>query len=754
MSIHDREIAQVPGAMPAYEPDALNAVDLLDADTAREDESALAELPDEFDLSNLLAVRNLPGKDFSTPFELCLRPFLEELGWTGDERHLIEAMPHLEAVDDIDTFRAVMGRLGFTTSTHYMKLIDLVSDRLPAIVLLEQNHPVVLLSVNEDGKASIFDGLSCEFLEIQLGREVRLCAFAEPYESDLAAVQASKRPWFSVALDHLRRPIASIFGLTFLANILALATPIYVMNVYNSVIGSKSAPTLVFFFLAVLCTLGFEVYVKRARGRLLGFVGARLGSNLMNAGLSQILHLRISMIESASVGSQILRLKQFDAIHGFFTGAIATALLDLPFVVLFFLTIAIISPSLAIVPVGLAVIYAVLAIAMLPTSRAGVNAFNAANARSQEFLTDAITRRTSLRQLRVERHWRKRFVPISRNLSVKRARMHFLDAMLGTIAQSAMMLAGIATLMIGASLVMSGDLSIGALIAVMMLVWRILAPMQTVFVSLNGIGQFLESIKQVNALMKIPREHPVQARRSIQRKFEGRITFSGVGFRYSPQQEPVFRGLNLDIKPGQLVGISSATATGRSTMLKLVLGLYTPQAGAVLLDGLNMQQLDPHEVRSAIGYCPIEPVFFYGSVAQNLRLVCPTATDEDIIEALEDTGIELSGPFFPEGVHTRLTNQTIAAMPVGYLQALSLARVYCKNASINLLNDPAAQLDERGDRALVRKLELMKGRVTTVIITNRAHHLALCDRIITLHGGVIVADRTPEEAGVLEQAEE
>ena len=741
MRVADQRTASPDVMRPAYESQLVNFVSFTETEVKDQPEETIVS--SEFDLAGLMSIRSSGATNFSTPFELCLRPFLEELGWTGEERHLIEAMPHLEPVDDIETFRAVIGRLGFQTDTHTMALRHLVSDRLPAVVLLERDHPVVLLSVNKRGEGTIFDGQTCEFQELNLDRTVHVCCFAEPIDSQAEQARSGRSTWFSLALDSVRQPVGVIFALTFLANVLALATPIYVMNVYNSVIGTKALDTLVFFFASVALLLSFEIYVKRARGRLLAFVGARISSSLMNAGLSKILSLPISMIESASVGSQILRLKQFDGIHSFFTGPIATAFLDLPFVLLFFVAIAIISPSLAIVPVGLALTYVVLACIVLPTIRRGVNAYNSANTKNQEFLTDAISKRTSIRQLRAERHWRKRYVSISRDLSARRSRMQFFDGLLGSLAQSTMMLAGIATLMIGALLVISEELSIGALIAVMMFVWRVLAPLQTVFVSLNGIGQFIESIRQVNALMRIPPEYPVQARRSVLRKFEGRISLVGVGFRYGPQDEPVFRGLNLEIEPGQLVGISSATASGKSTILKLILGLYKPQAGAVLLDGLNLQQLDPHEVRAGIGYCPIEPVFFYGSIAQNLRLVCPTASDEEIEIALLDAGLDIASPLFPQGIETRLTNQTLSTMPVGCLQSLSLARVYCKQASINLLNDPAAQLDEVGDRALVRKLLSLKGKATTVLVTNRPHHLNLCDRVITLHNGVVAGDRAP-----------
>lgn len=701
-------------------------------------------------LAQVFALSGLPGVEFRTPFEYCLRPFLDALGSTGDPRHVVEAIPHQEPIENLDTMRAVISRLGFTTKVHRISLRDITQDRLPALVMLEPDRPAVLLSKTSDDRFLVFDGKLRDFSEVETDKQPRLFCFAEAAHAAQNASADRKRSWISDTLYFVRKPLALVCVLTFIANFLGLATPIYVMNVYNTVIPTNGIDTLAFFVLGLGIVMALEIVLKRRRGRLIAFVGARVSAGLMNAGFMRLLNLPISMIESAPISSQILRLRQFERLHGFFTGAIATALLDLPFVILFFIAIAFISPILAVIPIVLSIAFGAIAILSLPATQRRVSDLNTATASSQDFLTDAVTKRVSIQQLCVEDEWCRRYTGLSRDLSARRLRVQFSDAALGVIAQMLVMTSGIATLMVGATLVMDEVLSVGGLIAVMMFIWRVLSPVQTVFMNLNRLSQFAESLKQFQGLMRIPIEFPAGLNGSIIRKFEGRISFGGVAFRYGPQDEPVFRGLNLDIQAGQMVSIVSSNASGKSTVLKLILGLYKPQAGSVFLDGLNLQQINPKEVRASIAYVPIKPVFFYGTIAQNMRLACPTASDADLKRALEEAGVDLSDPMFPEGLETRLTNHKLSVMPNGTLQCLSLARAYCKEAKIYLFNDPSSHLDKNGDRALARKLASLKGKATIVLVTNRANHLSLCDRILTLQNGVLADDRapTPDDAGL------
>lgn len=709
-----------------------------------EDIEALLSEFDEESFSTVFTESGVPGFEFKTPFEICLRPYLEALGWEGEDWEIVEALPYKKPIEDLDSFRAVISRLGFATNVYRIRLDQIDIDHLPAIALLN-TVPVILLSNDQIGKALLFDPEKFDFREVDLDETSVVCCIAELADRHAQALQLKKVSWFTSAMLNLKAPLRTVLGLTLAANLLALATPIYVMTVYDMVIGSKNAETLVFLFGAVMLIVSYEIFLKHKRGKLLAYVGARLSAGVMTAGFSHLLNLPVRMIEAAPIGTQVTRLKQFEGIHAIFTGPIASALLDLPFVLLFFVAIAVISPSLALVPVALAAVFAVVALIAVPGARKRNAEMSAAVAASNSFLTDAFSKRSSVQELRVERDWQRRFIRISRHLTLTRYRVQLYDSILGVVAQSMMMIAGAATLLIGASLAMAGSLSMGALIAIMMLIWRVLSPIQVIFTNLNRASQLAESAKQINVLMQIPTENEKAQVSTLHRRFAGRVSFANVSFRYSAQQEPVFRGLNLDVPVGQFVCVSGDSSGGKSTLLKLILGLYQPQAGAIFLDGLNLQQLNPAEVRASIAYVPLEPRLFHGTIAQNMRLGAPTATDEDIEQALADAGLVMPSPTFSAGAETRLTAEVLSTLPIGVLQRLSIARAYCRRSRIYLLNDPAANLDRAGAADLERQLAKLKGTATIILISNRASHQQICDRVIKISSGTITDDYMPAD---------
>ncbi len=604
---------------------------------------------DQAEVLARLSVNTLPGLSEQTPFQACIRPLIEALGWTGAERNLIEAHPHLEPIAGLEQLRTVLMRLGYETRIHRTPISQIDPDALPIVALLSPDRPVVLIEEIGNGDILAFDGAAQDFVEISRSGKPVECCLVKPRPQTTGAAK-SKPSWFSDAMHNMRWPIGALFAMTFFANVLALATPLYVMQVYNVVINARALDTLAFMSLGIVLILGLELYLRRARGDLIAYIGTRISTTLMNNGFERVLGLPIRMIETAPINVQVMRLKQFEGIYGFFSGSMATAALDLPFVLMFFAAIALLSPVLAVVPIGLMLVFAILGVISLPISRRNIQMSSTTHSARQSFLIDAITNRTSIAQLRAEQLWRKRFIAQSRPHALALFRMQFFETMLGNVAQMLVMVAGIATLLIGAQLVIAGDLSMGGLIAVMMLVWRVLSPVQTIFLSLNRINQLIDSIRQVNHLMRIPLERPQSVSRSVFRPFQGHIVFDGIAFRYGPNDAPVFRGLTFEIKPGEIVGVSSATASGRSTLLKLILGLYRPQSGTILLDGLNLAQHDPHELRASIGNAPLEPVFFYGTLAQNMRLSAPVATDQELTQALEDAGISMPSDAFPEGL--------------------------------------------------------------------------------------------------------
>ncbi len=683
------------------------------------------------------------NKSKSTAYSLCLRSLLVELKWPGEERHIEQAMPHFQEVDNIIQFRGVLHHLGFSTKVLSVKNMC-VQKKLPCLLLLNEATPMIALRMSPEGKLVVFNGRTDNFEEIECPKGQATICVAEVENIDHTALRNRKISWFYEGLRNFNSKIWIVVAFTFIANLLALATPIYTMNVYNRVIGSKSLDTLAFFAVAILAVLAIEIYIRGVRGRLIAYIGARFNTQLLVRGFERILSLPIRMTETASVSQQIVRLRQFENVQNFFTGPLVSAVLDLPFTIVFVLAISFIHPTLALIPVVLAGIFVLIALFSMPMTKRNVLVTGKARQDNQNLLIETVNKRDSIRQLRAEDIWKKRWKEVSLQFSSRRFSAQFFDMAMHTLAQSLVMVAGIATLWVGAHLVMEEELSIGAMIAVMMFVWRILSPIQTAFLSLNRIGQFSETARQADLLMSLKPERDFANAPTLRRNYEGRITFDNVSFRYSATSDPIFRGLSVDIPAKQIVVVTGDTASGKQTLLKLILGLYRPQAGSVYLDGLNLQQLDVDEVRTSIGYVAQKPEFFYGTVAQNIRLSSPAASDSDVEEALSAAGVWLPHPFLEEGIETRLTAQKLATMTMTLKQSISLARAFVKKVPIYLLDTPQALLNPFEKQALFDKLEDLKGTATVIITTKDRELISRCDRVLYLRAGAVAFDNTPE----------
>ena len=287
-------------------------------------------------------------------------------------------------------------------------------------------------------------------------------------------------------------------------------------------------------------------------------------------------------------------------------------------------------------------------------------------------------------------------------------------------------------------------MSLGELVAAMIIVWRVLAPVQIVCLNIARLKQTLSTVRQINEVARMRSERETEAPPMLYRRLGGHILASGLYLSNSSQHEPQLKGMNLEIKEGEIVAITGPSGSGKSTLLKVLLGLYPHYMGTVRLDGLDLRQLDPAEVRAAIGYAPQQPAFFYGSVAANFRFTCSGATDADIIEALAAVGLSLPNPDLPDGLASRISGTGTRALSQGLLMRLSLARALVKKPTMLFLDDPGTGLDRAGDDALMAHLAGLRGRTTVLLVTARPSHMRMADRVIEMRRGVVAMEGKPE----------
>lgn len=682
--------------------------------------------------------------DEGTSAGACLRPLLLALGWSGEDRHLVEALPHFDRVRDVEGLRAVLAALNFATTKHALSPAELKPSMLPCL-LVRGDQVAVVLRILEDNQLLVFDGAKRDLAEIKPDRRSGEVYLVRDIDDKHDQAEIQKTGWIQAVLAKFRRTFVTLFILSLGINLLAVMVPLYIMAVYQMAIGAKSIMTLVSLLSGIILIIAAEVALRVIRGRAIAYLGARVESLVTLRAFQQLLYLPVAMTESASIATQVTRLKQYQNVRGLFSGSLAIAILDLPFISLFVVATFAIGGVLGFIPVALIVIYAILAGLTIPLANNHMRRAGGAKTRMRNFLMETTGKHRTIRDTGAEDIWIKRFEGLAGHQMLTQFKAQHFNVTVQTIAQTLMMIAGAMTVGLGTLLAMDGSVTMGALIGATTLVWRGLSPIQSAFLGLSRLGQSVDSLKQVNQLMRIDLERQPGRHQTLYRTFKGKISLLGISLRYSAQTEPAMSGLTLRIKSGETIAITGDSGAGKSTLLKIISGLYRPQAGAVLIDDLNTRQLDMGELRHAIGFVPQKPSFFYGTISQNIRLAHPTATDAEIEQALAMAGALDQVRALDGGLEFRLQGSRETRFSEGFLKQLMLARAFVKKAPIYLFDEPGAQLDVAGDEALVNTMRAQKGKATIVMVTHRPSHMHLADRVVVLHQGQIAVDGPPEQ---------
>ncbi len=688
------------------------------------DGGALASLSIETDLSN------------------CLIPLLRSLGWQGDPRHIAESIPHFSDSLDLTGFRNVLAHLDYETRI-VPATLDSVDPRLmPCLFMPDDGASIVLIGQNPK-TLRIFDGERGIYSEIPIRKIKGQSLFCIAVEREDQRAQHAREGWFKSIVGRFRGLTYQLLGLTLFLNLLALATPLFVMAVYDKVIATGSMATLNYLAIGVGIAIGFDAMIRFLRARILAYVGARLDNIVGNAVFQKILHLPPSFTERSTIGAQVARMKDFESVREFFTGPMAIVFLELPFVLLFVAVIAVLGGPVAIVPLVMIALFAVLGAIMAPFVQHSVAQAARAGSRRQEFLVETLFGMRAVKYTGSERIWLDRYRELSAKASLSGFRTSQVSSIVNALSQMLMIGSGVATVAFGVVRVLSGDMTVGALVACMILVWRVLSPLQMGFISFTRLSQIRTSVTQINQLMNLKAErNPEEIVNSVKR-VTGRVTFSRVSIRYSPDADPALVGVSFDLMPGEVLALIGANGSGKSTILKLLMGIYVPQAGNIRIDDMDIRQLEPIEHRYSIAYVPQTVELFYGTVAQNLRLANPVASDDDLFWAAEKANIlndilrleSGDGRWKRTGFDARLGDSGAARLPASLKQGLNLARGYLKRSPVMLFDEPGSGLDFAGDQAFMRAVQEMRSHTTIMIVTHRPSHLRLADKIAWLDSG-------------------
>jgi ATP-binding cassette, subfamily C, bacterial LapB len=620
----------------------------------------------------------------------------------------------------------------------------LPEDGLPAILLLEDSAACVLLSrdgqrtriVDAEGIEQDHDlaGLSRRYI----GTSIVLRTAFSFDERAPELHQHAQKHWFWGALREnlpLYRDVLIAAGMI---NLFALGLPLFTMNVYDRVVPNRAIETLWMLAIGLIIVLLADFALRSMRGFFLDLASKRIDIKLSAFIMERVLGLRMEE-RPASVGSLAANLRSFETVRDFITSATVTAIIDLPFALLFLIVIGWIAWPM-LVPIVLAMIV-VLGYAVTVGSRMHQLAETTyrAGAMRNATLIESLVGLESVKALGAEGVMQQRWERTAAFLAQTGAQLRLLAASTVNGAMAAQQITSVSVIVIGVYLISAAELSMGGLIACSMLAARAMAPMGQVAGLMTQYHNALTALSALDQIMAKPVERPKGAHFLSRQTFKGDIEFRDVAFSYPNTEMNALRGVNFRIKAGEKVAILGRTGSGKSTLLRLMLGLYRPTSGAVLIDGIDLRQLDPGELRRNVGYVPQDVMLFYGSLRDNITIGAAHAEDADIVRATEIANIAEFVNLHPKGIDM-LVGERGESLSGGQREGVAIARAVINDPVILLLDEPTGSMDHSGEEAVKLKLRDYAADRTVVIITHRTSLLDIVDRIIVTDHGKIVAD--------------
>ena len=665
---------------------------------------------------------------------LLLAVLLDISGWQGDVLSLCDALPGTANTVGLQDILAVMGALGYRIHHERIQTVNLKPEDMPALfvptqpdgwrvgIVLREYTPYGLIwdDGRQQHRGSIPAGSG------DLYRFERMSA--ESREEEGPAVTSG----LSILQDRFRPLLIHAAALSLLMHLFTLAMPMFSMAVYDRVIAAHAPGTLPLLAVGVILALVMEHMIRWQRVRLAGWIGARSGLLATAAMFERLLFLPASIIEQASVSSQLARIRAFESVRDFITGPVFLTILEIPFLGVLIFIIALLAGPVAWIAVGILTTQIVMVLFLRSHWKTLGRTTAHAAAQRQQLLMDTIESLKPIYAAGMSERMLQRFKNTSWQAAKANYRFGLNAAIMQHCAGLLTVMAGVATICWSLSRIWEGHMTGGAMVATMIITWRVLYPLQTLCSVLPHLEQIRASLQQVAQLMSFTPEahaaHVVLAEHPL----KGKISIQNLGLRYGRKSDPVFMGLTAEIEAGEIIAVYGGNGSGKSSILRMLLGLYAPAMGNIRLDGVDHRQFDPRSLRRQIAYLPQLPELLPGTIADNLRALNPLAEDFRLRQALLWADAWELVEQLPAGLNTTIgTGGFIPSS--GFASRLTLARLYIADRPLVLCDELSGQLlnSSTGER-FRRYLEECRGKRTVLFVTHREDWLSLADKVIWL----------------------
>lgn len=653
----------------------------------------------------------------------------------------------------VELFGRAADRAGLITRLLKRPLAQMSDLELPTVLLLDGGQACLLANIDHQAQRA-----TVVLPETGLGdTELSLEALERTYSGFAFFVrpkfrkdrQLDQRPlardghWFWGALFSSWRIYRDVLLASLLINIFGLASPFFTMNVYDRVIPNLAFETLWVLGIGIGVVYVFNLILRGLRGYFIDEAGKKTNLQVSATLLEQVLGLRLE-VRPKSVGAFSRKLQHFESIRDFITSFSITALIDLPFMVLGLVAIWYLGGPIVLIHLSAVLLMGLFALAVQAPLKHAVGQSLQASVQKNSILVEGLAGIETVKMLGAESQIQRAWEETVSHIATWSSRSRLFSSSVAHFADFVMNLATVTTVIAGVYRIAAGELTQGGIIALLILSRQAIVPMSQVVNLATRYHQAKAALAELNAVMELPVERPPDRTFLLRGACRGRIAFEQVDFQYPEQTGLALAHISLAIEPGERVAIIGPIGSGKTTLGKLLLGLYEPTAGMVTLDDTDIRQIDPAELRRFIGYVPQDITLFRGTIRDNIILGSPEVEDDRILRAARLSGVSEFVGRHAKGFDLEIGEQG-RGLSGGQRQSVAIARALLHDPPILVFDEPSSSMDNRSETRLKQHLgQLLPGK-TLILITHRGSLLDLVDRIVLIDNGAVVADGPREQ---------
>ncbi|WP_018702974.1 peptidase domain-containing ABC transporter [Anaeromusa acidaminophila] len=620
------------------------------------------------------------------------------------------------------------------------------SPATPAVVEISEGHAGLLLQINGDKAWLAIPGepqtrvlMWPEFKEKLTGHILLLGRAGEQKEA--AKFDFS---WFSSVLKQYRRQFFAVVGLSLALQGFGLVMPMFTQVIIDKVLVHHSLQTLDVLMIAMIFATVFQSIFSYFRSWIVVHAGSAIDAALSNRLISHLLQLPLAYFERVQAGDIVGRVRELETVRRFLTGVSVMTGVDVLFALVYFGVLFYYSVTLSLLVLAALPVFLVLNLVAVPLFQRALNERFEQGTQMQSFLIEQVTGIETVKTMAVEPLVHRKWEELLTRFNKASFRLNHLTNVVGSLSQFLQMVLNLLILWFGAQAVMADKMSVGELVAFQMIAALAIGPVVRLLGMWQQFQQISVSMNKLKDILGAEREPAFNPNRTTLKQVRGEICFRGVSFRYQEQAPLILRQVSALIPAGKCVGIVGLSGSGKSTLAKLVQRLYVPEAGQVLVDGMDLAQVEPSWLRRQIGVVTQESELFQGTIRENIRIVHPWASDGDVENAARLAGAHDFITDLAQGYET-LVGERGSALSGGQRQRIAVARALLTDPRVLIFDEATSALDYESEYILMKNLNQIAQNRTLILIAHRLATIKRCDSILVMHRGQIVEKGTHDE---------